>query len=108
MSQVKERAALIPEQVQGYDAVIISEIFDNDSRNELFGGLKTSYPYRTEIVSSDLTATIQDGGVIMKDIVTYEPPMGILGAIANALFIKNQLKNIFKFRFKAVDDKFNQ
>ena len=47
-------------------------------------------------------------GVMMKDIVTYEPPMGILGAIANAVFIKNQLKNIFKFRFKAVDEKFNQ
>ncbi len=50
----------------------------------------------------------KNGGVYMKDIVTYEPPMGILGAIANSLFIKSQLDTIFKFRFKAVDKKYNQ
>ncbi|MDB4297371.1 SRPBCC family protein [Flavobacteriaceae bacterium] len=47
-------------------------------------------------------------GVIMKDIVTYQPPFGFLGAIANSLFIKSQLKAIFKYRFKAVDDKYNR
>ena len=31
-------------------------------------------------------------GVLMTDIITYQPPFGILGAIANALFIKKQLK----------------
>lgn len=49
----------------------------------------------------------KDGGVLMKDIVTYEPPFGFLGAIANSLFIKQQLNTIFKYRFKAVDDKYN-
>jgi len=49
----------------------------------------------------------RDGGVYMKDIITYEPPMGFLGAIANSLFIKKQLNTIFDFRFKAVDEKFN-
>ncbi|NJB82237.1 SRPBCC family protein [Wenyingzhuangia aestuarii] len=49
----------------------------------------------------------RDGGVYMKDIVTYQPPFGFLGAIANTLFIKRQLETIFKYRFKAVDHKFN-
>ncbi len=43
-----------------------------------------------------------DGGVLMQDIVNYVPPMGILGDIANAIFIKNQLKTIFDFRTKKV------
>ena len=36
-----------------------------------------------------------EGGILMTDIVTYQPPMGILGAIANTLIIKNQLQAIF-------------
>ncbi len=38
------------------------------------------------------------GGVEMNDIVTYQPPFGVLGSIANMLFIKGQLKEIFAFR----------
>jgi ligand-binding SRPBCC domain-containing protein len=47
-----------------------------------------------------------DGGVMMEDIVTYQPPFGILGAIANSLFIKKQLKSIFDYRTIAVNKKF--
>ncbi|MFY8128027.1 MAG: SRPBCC family protein, partial [Chitinophagaceae bacterium] len=47
-----------------------------------------------------------DGGVLMTDIVTYIPPFGFLGAIANTLFIKKQLVQIFKFRKKAVEQIF--
>lgn len=46
------------------------------------------------------------GGVEMTDIVTYSPPFGILGVIANALFIQKQLKEIFDFREKAIIDLF--
>ena len=46
------------------------------------------------------------GGVIMRDIVSYQPPLGPLGAIANSLFIKAQLKTIFDFRYKAVEAMF--
>ncbi len=46
------------------------------------------------------------GGVLMKDIVTYSPPFGILGAIANHLLIKHKLKEIFDFRFRAVEQIF--
>lgn len=47
-------------------------------------------------------------GVMMTDIVTYQPPMGFLGNIANSLFIKKQLKEIFDYRKKAVDEYFGK
>lgn len=38
------------------------------------------------------------GGVLMTDIVSYIPPMGFLGDIANSVFISNQLREIFNYR----------
>ena len=49
-----------------------------------------------------------ENGVLMKDIVTYQPPFGFIGAIANQLIIKNQLKEIFDYRFKAVEIYFGE
>lgn len=45
-------------------------------------------------------------GVLMRDIVTYAPPFGFLGAIANKLIIQNKLKEIFNFRTVAIDKRF--
>jgi ligand-binding SRPBCC domain-containing protein len=45
----------------------------------------------------------KEGGVLMTDIVTYIPPFGILGDIANWLIIKKKLRDIFAYRFDAVD-----
>jgi len=47
-----------------------------------------------------------DGGVLMTDIVSYKPPFGIFGTIANGLFIQKQLRAIFDYREKAVIDIF--
>ncbi len=47
-----------------------------------------------------------EGGVLMTDIVTYEPPMGIFGAIANSLFIKKQLQHIFEYRSMALEKRY--
>ena len=47
-----------------------------------------------------------EGGVLMTDIVSYQPPLGFLGSIANALFIKHQLKQIFYYRTLAVEKMF--
>lgn len=43
-----------------------------------------------------------EGGVEMTDIVHYGIPLGILGQVVNALFVKKQLKEIFDYRAKAV------
>jgi len=37
-------------------------------------------------------------GVLMTDIVSYSPPLGFLGALANSLFISKQLNSIFDYR----------
>lgn len=47
-------------------------------------------------------------GVEMTDIVSYKPPLGFIGSIANSLFIKNKLKEIFDYRFKAVEEIFGK
>jgi ligand-binding SRPBCC domain-containing protein len=49
-----------------------------------------------------------EGGILMTDIVTYQPPMGILGAIANTLIIKNQLQAIFNYRTIALEKRFGK
>ncbi|HNI55840.1 MAG TPA: hypothetical protein PK511_15035, partial [Chitinophagales bacterium] len=49
-----------------------------------------------------------DGGVLMIDRVTYQPPLGFLGSIANALFIAKQLKGIFVYRRKKLEQLFPQ
>jgi len=49
-----------------------------------------------------------EGGVLMTDIVSYKPPFGFLGSIANSILIKNQLKEIFDFRVKAVEKMFGK
>ncbi len=48
------------------------------------------------------------GGVEMTDIVHYRNPLGILGRIANALFVKQKLKTIFDFRYKKVEELFGK
>lgn len=47
-----------------------------------------------------------DGGVLMTDSVTYRPPLGFLGAIANTLIIKEQLRMIFDYRTAALEERF--
>ena len=48
------------------------------------------------------------GGVEMTDIVHYKIPLGILGDIAQWLFIGKQLEKIFNYRWKAVEEKFGR
>ncbi|MCT4604151.1 MAG: SRPBCC family protein [Marinifilum sp.] len=47
------------------------------------------------------------GGVLMKDIISYKPPLGFLGAIANKLFIKSKLNEIFEYRRNVLELRFN-
>lgn len=47
-------------------------------------------------------------GVLIKDTVDYELPMGFLGEIAHKLFVKSKLENIFSYRFNILEKMFNQ
>lgn len=47
-----------------------------------------------------------EGGVKMTDIVHYSLPLGILGRIAHALFVRRQLEGIFAYRKQRVQEFF--
>jgi len=47
-----------------------------------------------------------EGGVLATDVVDYALPLGILGRLAHAIFVKAQLKHIFMFREKKLEDMF--
>lgn len=49
-----------------------------------------------------------EGGVLMLDIVSYQPPFGILGSIMNSLVIRKKLKEIFDYRVQAVNKRFGE
>ncbi len=46
------------------------------------------------------------GGVEMTDIVHYKLPLGFLGDLAHGLMVRKQLKEIFDYRFRAVEELF--
>lgn len=47
-----------------------------------------------------------EGGVLMTDIVSYQPPFGIIGAMANKLIIRQKLKEIFEYRTKSLEKRY--
>ncbi|KQR94774.1 hypothetical protein ASG01_02570 [Chryseobacterium sp. Leaf180] len=47
-------------------------------------------------------------GVLIKDTVDYELPLGFLGEIAHSLFVKNKLNHIFAYRFQVLEEMFNK
>ena len=49
-----------------------------------------------------------DNGIEMTDFVHYKVPFWFVGDIANSLLVQHQLKKIFEFRYKAVEEKFGR
>jgi ligand-binding SRPBCC domain-containing protein len=43
-----------------------------------------------------------EGGIMMTDIVNYAIPYGVFGRMANGLFVKKKLKDVFGFREEAI------
>ena len=46
-------------------------------------------------------------GIEMTDILHYKIPFGFIGKIANALFIKHKINEIFNYRFNKLEELFN-
>ncbi len=46
------------------------------------------------------------GGTLIRDRVEYELPLGPLGKLAHALFVRRQLAQIFDYRRRVVEDLF--
>jgi len=49
-----------------------------------------------------------EGGVEMTDIIHYRNPLGFIGKLANRLFVQKQLRTIFDFRFKKIEEVFGK
>ncbi|MGL6269861.1 MAG: SRPBCC family protein [Chitinophagaceae bacterium] len=49
-----------------------------------------------------------EGGVEMTDLIHYQLPLGVLGKLANSLFVKKQLNTIFDFRYKRAEELFGK
>ena len=47
-------------------------------------------------------------GVLVKDTVDYELPMGFLGRLAHVVFVKSKLQEIFDFRQQVLMDRFHK
>ena len=47
-----------------------------------------------------------EGGVEMTDIVHYKIPLGLLGWIADRLFVRQKLEQIFDYRYRKVSEIF--
>ncbi|WP_295229887.1 SRPBCC family protein [uncultured Chryseobacterium sp.] len=47
-------------------------------------------------------------GVLMKDRVDYELPMGFLGEIAHSILVKKKVEDIFSYRHRILKEMFNK
>ena len=45
-------------------------------------------------------------GTVMTDIISYQPPFGALGSLANTILIKHKLEEIFDYRHKVLNELF--
>jgi hypothetical protein len=60
----QSRMRYLPEQLKGYDVLVLSEVFDVKMREALLVELLPEYPYVTEPLGADLVVT-QHGGVLI-------------------------------------------
>lgn len=90
--------------VLGIKTTWVTEI-THIKENEYFVDEQRIGPYTMWHHEHFLEATSE--GTLMSDIVSYQPPMGILGNIANSLFIKRKLNEIFDYRTKVLYQLFN-
>ena len=58
------RAPLLPERIDDYDVIVLSEVFDDAVRERLVDGLHATYPHRTLVAGLD-RAWEEDGGVMI-------------------------------------------
>ena len=49
-----------------------------------------------------------ENGVLMTDLVTYQPPMGLIGNLANRFVIRKKLDEIFSYRKKVLEEIFGK
>lgn len=72
--------------------------------NEMFADEQLVGPYRHWYHRHLFHAV--PGGVAIEDVVEYRMPLGILGRIAHAAFVRRQLEQIFDYRARVIAARF--
>lgn len=78
----------------------ITQVDENTS----FTDFQLSGPYRYWSHFHEFIPNLH--GVLMKDTIEYELPLGFLGKVAYKFFVKDKLEEIFNFRYKFLDEHF--
>lgn len=68
----------------------------------LFVDAQLSGPYRSWVHRHEFEEV--PGGTLMRDRVEYALPLGPLGALAHALFVRRQVEQIFDHRRMVIDE----
>jgi uncharacterized protein len=79
-------------------------IIDRWAPGRLFVDAQAHGPYRSWWHEHHFREA--DGGTVMEDRVYYTPPFGVIGRLAQALFIAAQLRHVFGYRSQAVRQRF--
>lgn len=58
-----DRLTEISKQLDGYDVIVFSELFENNRRETFLDRIRGQYPYQTQVV--DRSGAIEDGGVLI-------------------------------------------
>jgi len=90
--------------VLGIKMTWVTEITHVEERKYFVDEQRTG-PYQMWHHEHFIQAT--EHGVLMKDIVTFKLPLGFLGELAHKLFVRKQLKEIFQFRRRILEQKYN-
>ena len=104
--------SMVPGQIISYKIRLMPFIWMNwvteitqVSENNHFIDDQRSGPYK--IWHHRHTFIETKDGVLMKDEVHYLLPFGWIGKIVHALVVKSQLKSIFDYRYKMLEDLFS-
>ncbi|MGE0680261.1 MAG: SRPBCC family protein [Candidatus Binatia bacterium] len=71
-----------------------------------FTDVQVSGPYRRWHHLHEFTAVL--GGTLVHDVVDYELPLGPLGALVHALFVRRTLETVFDYRRERIGEIFGK
>ncbi len=89
----------IVKPIFGIETTWVTEITHVKDKNYFIDEQRVG-PYKMWHHEHWLKAT--EKGTLMTDIISYKPPVGIIGDIANVLFIEKRIKEVFAYREKAL------
>lgn len=73
---------------------------------ECFTDIQVKGPYKYWCHFHEFEAN--EKGVLIKDTVDYQLPFGFIGTIAHRLLVRKKIEAIFSYRYRILEDKFNQ